>query len=180
MYQLNEMEYKEMEKIVYHEMKSFVRIYKYDRDEFYSMGIYALGKACATWDKDKTASFKTYAATCIRNEYLNFNRKCQNNKKLQQLSLNYETNADSEDEATTMLDKLVSDLTDYTRVENHMDLEDAYKVLSPRDFKMITMWRDGYKHKEIAEELGINTPCVGRYLIRIYSKLRKELEVGHV
>ena len=176
MYDITVEEYEMLQKVVSYEMKGYMKVYKCDRDEFLSMGNFAIGKACATYDESKGVAFKTYAAKCIRNEFGLYNRR-EKSKIGTKSSLDYEISNDKGD-SITYLNKLESNLTNYDIITDMLALEESMKsILSERDYNIINLTMRGYSQGEIGRILEINPKYITHYKQRAYKKLRAELEV---
>ncbi len=134
-------------------------------------------RAALSYDEGKNASFKTYAAVCVRNHLTDVMRKnlgAANTFNRVVTPLEYE---DGEEERPHVSDGYYPDpLTNYLREESDRAISaETEKLLSPRQLKVLSMYIDGYSYAEIAERLGINAKAVDNALAAARNKLRKRL-----
>jgi len=58
-------------------------------------------------------------------------------------------------------------------IEQSIDLQRAIADLPPRQYRVVTLWLQGYKQREIGLKLGIKQPTVSYHL----AKVRKSINL---
>lgn len=170
MYNISKAEFEYCERIIYKQREKFRGYSIYDADEFYNMGLYALGKACATYSENKEASFVTYASHCIVNEFRMYIRS----------NFKYSTNIYGDEptgEGLVYFDMIPNTTDDIKHLLDKLDLDEAMELLSNRQYEMLSLWSKGYKQKEIAEMLNTSLTNVGTTIGNAVNKLRKSAKL---
>ena len=57
-------------------------------------------------------------------------------------------------------------------IEQSIDLQRAIADLPPRQYRVVSLWMQGYTQREIGAELGVSQQAVSRCLIRAKSNIR--------
>lgn len=149
----------------------FVKTHCAEKDDMAQEGILGLMAAVATFKNDGTASFSTYAGTCIRNRILNFVRNNSvkgftgKNAALQLFS--------GEEIADTALtpDELAVLKSELARAQNAINFS-----LSQREREVFNLYLCSATYEEIAEKLDMSVKAVDGALQRAKKKLKKEFE----
>lgn len=167
MYNISEEEYRYLQKIIDIESFKYPRCYK---DEFISVGNYAIGKACKLFKENNGVKFTTYASKSIKNEFINYVNG--NNKRLNDLSMD-NMGEDKNGNIMNLYDMIPSKLTDYNKEVNNIILQLGLKSLNERERIAILMDLEGYKQREIGEIINMKQNHITAYLRRCYKKLEK-------
>ena len=153
-----------------------------DLEDLIQEGMIGLYKAIKGYSSHKETTFKTFAVLCIKHQIQSAIRKANTNKNKplsSAVSLQSFSNVENES-----LDYLPIELVlDTTPAEKVIDKEnfDALKkmitsTLSPFEFKVLSLYLQGYSYKEISSELSINSKSIDNCLTRIKTKLRTKLK----
>lgn len=137
---------------------------RFENEDLMQEGLVACFRAVLSFDNTKGASFRTYAAVCIKNALKNFVRK-KNNIFLS-----------ADDDFVPLGDETVSSTTtedEYISSENYKDLRESLKrVLSTAEYTVFSLFVDGMSYSEIAEKTGQSLKSVDCALQRVRKKLK--------
>lgn len=154
-----------------------------DRDDIIQEGMIGLFKAVRDFNKDKLASFKTFAELCITRQIITAIKTATRQKHLplnSYISLNkpvYE-----EGSSRTLLDTIEGvRMTDPMEVfignENIHNMEIIIiDILSELEYEVLDSYVKGSSYQDIAKELERDPKSVDNALQRIKKKLEKSLE----
>ena len=156
-----------------------------EMEDLISIGTYGLIKAIMTFDSEKGNRLVTYSAKCIENELLMYKRGKK--KTAKDVSLYEPIATDREGNHLRLMDILESGEdelgTDLERQECiHMITENMEKVLTEREYKIITL-RYGMNHEreytqnEVAKLLNISRSYVSRIEKKALDKLREFVQL---
>ena len=135
-----------------------------EQEDLCQEGRMALYRAAMSYD-EVSASFTTYAVTCMTNAMITFAKKynAQNAGKAYDVSPEECTKADEAGVVTSVeLDELLA--------------KDGFAGLSEYERRVMAMKLSGYKVGEIAKKLGKETKSVENTLFRARQKLRKHID----
>lgn len=65
----------------------------------------------------------------------------------------------------------------YDDIDERLDIENAICNLSDRDLTVLTMKACGYKHKDIAKEVGLSTNYIGKLIKKLINKISTDIAV---
>ena len=137
---------------------------RFEKEDLMQEGLVACFRAVLSFDKTKGASFKTYAAVCIKNALKNFVRK-KNNVFLS-----------ADEDFVSLADETVGSVTaedEYISSENYKDLRESLeKILSTAEYNVFSLFVDGMSYSEIAEKTGQSIKSVDCALQRVRKKLK--------
>ena len=152
-----------------------------DNDDVVQEGMIGLFKAITKFDKDRAASFKTFAETCINSQILTA-IKGANRMKHQPLNEAISIDKELEDEASTFID-VIPDLSENEPEAQLISQEimrnfsdEIHASLSKLELKVLTEKLQGFEYDEIAEHLGKTPKQVDNALQRIKKKILAYLE----
>jgi len=172
MYQITEREYQYLEGIIGKQVAYYKANYPHKVDEIWSVGIYAIGKACSQFDNTRTeAKFTTYASSAIMNEIRHWHRS---EKKT--LRDGYMDNSLYDDEEDNFHQILADSKDEYLDIELRLDLANAINKLTPKQQRVVNLKLKDLSNIEIAEQVGVKRHEISRILNRAYKKLKEELE----
>ena len=174
MYNISEKELKYLEHIIGRQVNHYKVVYPYKLDELWSLGYFAIGKACHLYDGENNSNvkFTTYATSAIINEIRHWHRK-------EKHTINNAYLEEPVSDKCTLHD--VISLRDtgannsYNHLEIKLDLERAMKKLNNEQCKVIELKLKGYTNLEIAEILNLSYRQVTRRAEDAYSTLRKQI-----
>lgn len=174
MYNISEKELKYLEHIIGTQVNHYKVVYPYKLDELWSLGYFAIGKACHLYDgeNNRNVKFTTYATSAIINEIRHWHRKEKRSITNVYLDEQVVDNGN--------LYNVIS-LTDtegnnsYNNLEIKLDLRKAMKKLSNEQCKVIQLKLEGYSNLEIAEILNLTYRQVIARTESAYSTLRKQI-----
>ena len=170
-------------KLVFHMLKKYRDILPYSyTDDLIQCGMIELYKATFTYDKNKEASFATYACRGIRFGMLNFVQKIKGRK---------------EDDPRRKVDS-ISDPIAYAKDGNFISLEDMLyntkdmvefniinneclyylDFLTGRIKQIILLRMEGYTQQKISDIMGISRSYVSRLEAKGYKQLRLLMETS--
>lgn len=133
----------------------------------------AFYNAARSYDPEKNASFRTYASVCVGNHLKDVIRKNLGAANaLNRLSVSL---SESEDEdARSEPPGYYSDpVTNFIREESENSFMRRMKgLLSDRQYKVLSLYLDGFGYNEIAEKLGIGAKSVDNALSAAKNKIR--------
>ncbi len=137
---------------------------RFEKEDLMQEGMVACFRAVLSYDGGKGASFRTYAAVCIKNALKNFVKKKDNffisaDKDFVPLEDETSDGATAEDE--------------YISSENYKNLRESLeKVLSQTEYSVFSLFVDGMSYSEIAEKTGQSVKGVDGALQRVRKKLK--------
>ena len=147
-----------------------------DIEDIIQEGTIGLYKAIIHFSPQKNASFKTFAATCIKHQIQSAVKIASNEKnKVLSTAISIAEQVHEEDEEENEI-VLPSEIpTPDDMILEREDMEELKKVikdtLSPLEYKILTLYLKGYKYNEIAEMAGISKKSIDNGLSRIKNKL---------
>lgn len=158
-----------------------------DKEDLIQEGMIGLYKAIRAFDKERSSSFSTFAASIIQNQMFNA-IKAYNRKKYQPLndsvSLDAPIDTDNGDSDSLSLgdvmksprrtsnpEDLVIDKENVSMIEYELG-----KCLSPLEKNVYNMYIEGMDYRQIAEKLGKSLKSIDNTRSRIKSKLSKLLD----
>lgn len=147
-----------------------------DMEDIVQEGMIGLYKAIIHFKNTKSASFKTFASTCIKNQVQSAVRvaSSEKNKVLSSaIPIIDQLNSDEEDEKEIIFP---SDLPspDEKLIEKESLKEIMTKIketLSSLELKVLTLYLKGYSYNEIAKISNLNKKSIDNALTRIKNKL---------
>lgn len=148
-----------------------------DIEDLVQEGMIGLYKAIKTFKKGKTASFMTYAGTCIKNQIQSAVRVASSEKNMVlSTALPIERNDSFDDEEEEIEIVLPSPLPKPDeKIENKENFEtitkQIVKSLSQLELKILISYLKGYNYSEIAQQNNISKKSVDNALSRIKTKL---------
>lgn len=148
-----------------------------DIEDLVQEGMIGLYKAIKTFKKGKTASFMTYAGTCVKNQIQTAVRIASSEKNMvlsTALPIDSKESFDDEEEEIEIV--LPSPLPKPDeKVENKENFEtitkQIVKSLSQLELKILISYLKGYNYSEIAQQNNISKKSVDNALSRIKNKL---------
>lgn len=155
-----------------------------DGEDLIQEGMFGLIRAIREYCSDKSASFKTFAETCIRNRIFSALRAASRDKHVplnQSISLDhpfFDSNSYTSgaylmnlaDPEILIIDRdYVSDLLESTR-----------KQLSEFEAKILGYYLDGLSVKEIAETMGRSPKSVDNAVQRVRRKAARQISSGDI
>lgn len=148
-----------------------------DIEDLVQEGMIGLYKAIKTFKKGKTASFMTYAGTCVKNQIQTAVRIASSEKNMvlsTALPIDSKESFDDEEEEIEIV--LPSPLPKPDeKVENKENFETItkkiVKSLSQLELKILISYLKGYNYSEIAQQNNISKKSVDNALSRIKTKL---------
>lgn len=133
-------------------------------EDWYQEGIIGLIRAINTFDAAKSASFKTYAAVCIKNR-LNSLWRSEKSK--------HEVNS----EDLIKIDDSPSPEDEYIEKEVIARLAELFdSALSPTERDVLKHYFAGFSYEQTAKVLGISKKAVDNALFRAKNKLKNAYE----
>lgn len=173
MYEINEKEFNFLKKVISNQIACYNANIPYEADELWSVGIYAIGNACAKYDEANTkAKFTTYATSAIINNFRWWFR--DQKKRMTDLYIDADLN---EEKNVFTYHEMLSAKDEHNELELHLDLLQAMKVLTKDEQTVIEMYMQGYTQEEIKDIIGYTQISrVSRILRRAYDKMKKELQ----
>ena len=171
-YQMSDEEYKWAMKVVTNEAKKYVHLGLYD--EVYSIGNYAVGKACIYFDESKDILFKTFVKPVIIHEIGMYFRKPSNKTHETNVSIDKAIN-EVDGNTYTYADILEDSSNNMDTIFDNMVLSEAINKLDNRLQKVVLLRYNGYKQKDLSNILNVSQSQVSRLEKRAYKLLRKEL-----
>ncbi len=148
-----------------------------DIEDIVQEGMIGLYKAIMNYKKDKTASFKTFASTCIKHQIQSAVRiaSSEKNKILSSaLPIMEQLNNEEDDEKSEIV--FPSDLPspddkilEKERIQEI--IKHIHNTLSPLEFKVLNLYLKGYNYSEISKLGNISKKSIDNALSRIKNKL---------
>lgn len=156
-----------------------------DMEDIVQEGMIGLYKSITHFDKEKNASFKTFATTCIKHQIQSAVKvaSSEKNKILSQaLPITETHNQDDEEEEIELL--IPSNLpSPAEEVLEHEKLKEIYllinKHLSNLEKRILALYLKGFSYNEISSIAEINKKSIDNALSRIKNKLsflKKEIK----
>lgn len=141
----------------------------YSRDDFIQEGFIGLLSAINKYDVNATASFYTFAKTCIDNSMnklidKSMQKKNQILNSSEPLSDNEECNEFIQDDPARIV---------VSRIINEDTISKVEAILSKGELKVYKLLVDGYSTKEISDILGKDSKSIDNSIQRIKIKARK-------
>ncbi len=151
-----------------------------DREDLIQEGMIGLYKAIRGYDKDKAASFKSFANICINKEIISAVRRA-NRKKHSPLNSYVSMQQTIGDGEVTLESAIGSG--DNDNPENIVISKESVKniesklsqVLSSFEYEVLTAHLNGYNYKAIAKQFDRNAKSIDNALQRIKKKLARAL-----
>ena len=137
-----------------------------DGDDLSQIGMIGLMRAIRSFSVDGTASFKTYASHCIRNNILDAIRK-QKKPTEQRVDL---------DEVFIPSDEQEPERLYIEDEASRLLLEAISAALNEREMNVLNLYLDAISYAEISEKLGIEKKQVDNTLYSIKKKIKKLLD----
>ena len=164
-------------------IKNIVRKYfliDADVEDLMQIGFLSLCEAIKKYDINSKASFKTYLYLCVEGDIKNAITKTQNSKnRLLSESLSLEFGENEEDSWAVVL--VSGEQTPEEEVITKQKVKKLINKLKQKlnliEKKVISLYLQGYKYQEIAQELEISTKQVDNTLTkakRVLEKYKKE------
>ena len=177
-----------LEYIIY-KYKNFVRskarsyfIIGADRDDIIQEGMIGLYKAIRDYDKDKLASFKSFAEICITRQIITAIKSATRQKHIPLNSYVSLSKPVYEDDSNRTLSDVITSGKMMDPMELFIGREDLDlmesnigKVLSDLEKEVLRLYIDGRTYHEIAEDLDRDVKSIDNALQRIKRKLEKYL-----
>mgnify|MGYP001853945558 CR=1 FL=1 len=147
-----------------------------DMEDIVQEGMIGLYKAIMHYSPDKSASFKTFANTCIKHQIITAIRiaSSEKNKALSSAVPILEPSTTDEEDimeiplfstAPSPDDKIIAE-------ENFQEIKQQItKLLTPLELKVFVLYLQGYSYNEISAKSNINKKSIDNALSRIKSKL---------
>ena len=137
-------------------------------EDLFATGILGLVKAVNTFDFDKGFAFSTYAAMCIKNEILITFRK-----KRIPIAFSLDDNANlGNGKEVPYLEMIACDRKFEEEVIANRLFSEFQKSLTHTEKRIISLYLNSKKQKEIAEILGISQANVSRILKKLLEKYK--------
>lgn len=134
-----------------------------DQDDLVSEGLLALMNSVKTYDRQKEASFSTYASVCINNRMRNLLKKSDRISKREE---------SIEDKSIALPTTPESILIDREIISQA--IEDINN-LSSLEKEVFTLYIHGESYSGIAKKLSTSTKSVDNALARVRKKLRQKI-----
>ena len=148
-----------------------------DIEDLVQEGMIGLYKAIKTFKKGKTASFMTYAGTCIKNQIQTAVRIASSEKNMvlsTALPIDSKESFDDEEEEIEIVlpsplpkpDEKIENKENFAQITKQI-----VKSLSQLELKILISYLKGYNYSEIAQQNNISKKSVDNALSRIKNKL---------
>lgn len=160
--------------LVYNKVNSYFVNGSFNSDDLIQVGTIGLWKAIKTYDCNKSATFATYATTCINNEIRMLLRKQQKYNKLNCTSLSHVLHEDKDGETLRVNDILY----DFKSNEAFRNIE-LNEIITEKlcfseiEKKIITLRLQNKTQMEIAKELKCSQAYISRTMKRCENKLKE-------
>jgi len=143
---------------------SFLRKVNLDIEDYYDLAAIGLCKAAKGYNPDKGLAFSTFAYRCMRNQVgQEFRKENMQKRSGDKEILYYDKVIENEDGSTAAFRDLMPAQTNVEEeVVTSCTLRDALEHLDNRSRRIFYLLSQGYTQCEIAAELGISQPSVGR------------------
>lgn len=155
-----------------------------DGEDLIQEGMFGLIQAIREYREDKTASFRTFAETCIRNRIYSALRAASRDKHVplnQSISLDHPF-FDSNSYTSGAFSTNLTDPELLIIGRDHISdlLESTRKQLSEFEAKILGYYLDGLSVKEIAETMGRSPKSVDNAVQRVRRKAARYLTSGDI
>lgn len=148
-----------------------------DIEDLVQEGMIGLYKAIKTFKKGKTASFMTYAGTCVKNQIQTAVRIASSEKNMvlsTALPIDSKESFDDEEEEIEIVlpsplpkpDEKIENKENFAQITKQI-----VKSLSQLELKILISYLKGYNYSEIAQQNNISKKSVDNALSRIKNKL---------
>ena len=148
-----------------------------DIEDLVQEGMIGLYKAIKTFKKGKTASFMTYAGTCVKNQIQTAVRIASSEKNMvlsTALPIDSKESFDDEEEEIEIVlpsplpkpDEKIENKENFAQITKQI-----VKSLSPLELKILISYLKGFNYSEIAQQNNISKKSVDNALSRIKNKL---------
>ena len=148
-----------------------------DIEDLVQEGMIGLYKAIKTFKKGKTASFMTYAGTCVKNQIQTAVRIASSEKNMvlsTALPIDSKESFDDEEEEIEIVlpsplpkpDEKIENKENFAQITKQI-----VKSLSPLEHKILISYLKGFNYSEIAQQNNISKKSVDNALSRIKNKL---------
>lgn len=139
-----------------------------ETDDLVQEGLLGLWSAVQTYDKEKSASFKTYANKCINNRMITVASKIKGKKHIpRELIISLEDSNFTEITGGLSPEQSMIDRESYLGM-----IKRVKSLLSSTEFSVLGYYLAGYSYEQIAKKLGTNAKAVDNALQRIRCKLK--------
>ncbi len=146
-----------------------------DIEDIVQEGMIGLYKAVMHYSADKSASFATFAYTCIKHKIQNAVKMANSEKNRalsSALSLVCDSDEDDENGEIELPSNLPSPDDKILEKENFEEMREIIlKTLSKLERKILTLYLQGYNYNEMAQLAGISKKSIDNGLSRIKNKL---------
>lgn len=150
-------------------VRCFVRPYFLvggDSEDLIQEGMIGVVKAISEFDESRHASFKTFAALCVKNRVYSAIR---NSKRGKNSPLNDYVSFETVLSENVMVSDPVEDVISR---ENYVELlKDVSKRLSPLEIKVLDLYLEGMSYSEISDKLSKPPKSIDNAVQRIRKKL---------
>ena len=140
---------------------------RFENEDLMQEGMVACFRAILSFDSEKGAAFRTYAAVCIKNALKNFVKKKDN------------VFLSADEDFVPLVDETTGGITaedEYISSENYKALRESLKkILSQTEYSVFCLFVDGMSYSEIAEKTGQSVKGVDGALQRVRKKLKSIL-----
>lgn len=156
------------------------KITGFDRDDLIQEGMLGLFSAVKAYDKNREASFKTFASLCISHRIIKLFERSDNIKGSSNIFI-------SLDDSSINAEKLIAEYL--PSGENDTDPEELYickenisslkkritDMLSKKEKQVFDLYITGESYGDIAKQLGITVKSVDNAIQRIRTKINKRI-----
>lgn len=133
-----------------------------DQDDLFSEGLLGLMNSVKTYDKEKKASFSTYASVCISNRMINAIKKSDRILKREE-NLDDSVVSGGNSPESILIER-----------ESISELIDGLQYLSALERDVFLLYIHGESYEKIARVLNITQKSVDNALRRVRTKMRKK------
>lgn len=142
-----------------------------EKDDMAQEGILGLVAAVDSYRNDGTASFSTYAGTCIKNRIINFVRNSSVKGRSGDSTVLQLFNGEEIADTALTPDELAVLRSEATRAQDAID-----SALTQREREVFKLYLSSMTYEEISKELQMSVKAVDGALQRAKRKLKKEFE----
>lgn len=155
-----------------------------DRDDIVQEGMIGLYKAIRDYERDKLASFKSFAEICIKRQMITAIKSATRQKHMPLNSYVSLSKPIYEDDTTRTLIDVISEVDSLDPMElcigreelEYMEIK-IMKLLSDFEKDVLVRYIEGKKYHEIAKDLNRDVKSVDNALQRIKNKIQKILSI---
>lgn len=143
---------------------SFLQKYKLSVDDYYGLAAIGLCKAGSAFDVSKS-NFSTYAYKCMFNEIMHEIRKKTRARMIPEYQIVYyqaELNDNNGGDTAKFMNYIPSKENVEDNVISEIIFDEYASKLKERDKKIFSLFREGYKQREICKIVGCSQPQVSR------------------